>query len=157
MNFTDTYIRNRLSAKEYEVVSRLSEGHKAPAIAKMLFRSEKTVWAHIMRAKDKFGITTAVEWMSLLKAVGRDIVSADKRYYTIADLKKDIANLPDQMWVCLDGGPLNNVVMEPGASEPFILLRHINDATQTTDAIRAGNAARHDSNGSTSAAASQRI
>lgn len=44
-------------------------------------------------------------------------------YMTIIELKKIIANIPDDTWVCIDGhGPVLKAESEPGANEPFIIL-----------------------------------
>jgi hypothetical protein len=45
--------------------------------------------------------------------------------FTVGDLKREIADIPDYVWVCLDntpGGPMRAITVELGASEPFILL-----------------------------------
>lgn len=56
------------------------------------------------------------------------IVSNKGEYFTVADLKKVLAPLPDEVWVCLaaepEGGPLRSFIIELGANEPFILLRN---------------------------------
>lgn len=58
-----------LSAREMQILTLLSAGHKAKAIGRILFVSDKTVESHRARIKRKMGVTTAVEWMTLLKSV----------------------------------------------------------------------------------------
>jgi hypothetical protein len=42
---------------------------------------------------------------------------------TVAALRFALHDLPDEMWVLIDGrGPLVTVISEPGANEPFVVL-----------------------------------
>ena len=67
---TKDQLRKRLSTKELAIVKLYAKGHKCSEIARMLFRSVKTISTHRSRIKDKFGIVTDVEWMALLKKAG---------------------------------------------------------------------------------------
>jgi hypothetical protein len=45
--------------------------------------------------------------------------------FTIADLKREIADLPDSMWVCVEatpGGPMRALLVERNAMEHFCLI-----------------------------------
>lgn len=41
---------------------------------------------------------------------------------TVGALKRAIASMPDDAWVCLPSGPATAVSIEPGANEPFIII-----------------------------------
>lgn len=58
-----------MSKREMQVFELLAAGHRARAVGEMLFISCKTAESHKARIKAKFGITTPVEWMSLLRQI----------------------------------------------------------------------------------------
>ncbi len=56
----------RLSARQWEIMSRLLQGERAPAIAKELFLSPSTVRNHLSMIYRRFGVHSQAELLALL-------------------------------------------------------------------------------------------
>ncbi len=41
---------------------------------------------------------------------------------TVRELRALLSDIPGETWVCLAEGPVNDVVIELGANEPFVML-----------------------------------
>jgi DNA-binding CsgD family transcriptional regulator len=59
---------NRLTTRELEVVARLVEGDRVPAIASALFLSQSTIRNHLASVFTKLGITSQQQLLTLLRA-----------------------------------------------------------------------------------------
>ena len=57
----------RLTTREFEVVTRLLDGQRPPAIARALFLSQSTVRNHLGSAYAKYGVTSQQELLNLLR------------------------------------------------------------------------------------------
>jgi DNA-binding NarL/FixJ family response regulator len=58
---------NRLTTRELEIVTRLLEGDRAPAIATKLFLSQSTVRNHLASVFAKLGITSQQELLNMMR------------------------------------------------------------------------------------------
>lgn len=59
---------SRLTTRELEIVNRLVEGDRAPAIARKLFLSQSTVRNHLASVFGKLGVTSQQELLDLFRA-----------------------------------------------------------------------------------------
>jgi DNA-binding CsgD family transcriptional regulator len=58
----------RLTTREFEVVTRLLDGQRPPAIARALFLSQSTVRNHLGSAFAKYGVTSQQQLLDLLRS-----------------------------------------------------------------------------------------
>lgn len=57
------------------------------------------------------------------QVVDRVIQPKPKPIMTVGELKRELQDVPDDVWVFLRTEPLNRLIYEPGASEPFVSLQ----------------------------------
>jgi DNA-binding CsgD family transcriptional regulator len=68
MNQADVPGLNRLTTRELEIVSRLLDGNRPPAIALELFLSQSTVRTHLASVFTKLGVTSQQELVNVFRA-----------------------------------------------------------------------------------------